>query len=287
VRAEYPKRGTRNVEWHTCPPGVIPKVGSTADGFEVERVEAAPQHDYTAGLGEQRRGIHCLAAPSLATRIQAHHPLFANKWQSQSSWPVGGRAGPSGFRRFRFSAKLRRSMPHDIHQAIAEDAAILQQDKQLNADAMYAIHEGDGIQGEVERAVDFAKHEFEARFLAAPERMALLERAQLAKGRHLSHVVHFGDQQLFAGATNYVCLLFPTKAGADACRWVRADNLPGGLNTFRAHEATWPASRLTPADWNFALDAGTTALEREIDARVYRLYGLTDDEIKLVEEMNR
>lgn len=30
--------------------------------------------------------------------------------------------------------------------------------------------------------------------------------------------------------------------------------------------------------------ADTTALEREIDARVYRLYGLTPDEIKLVED---
>jgi len=33
-----------------------------------------------------------------------------------------------------------------------------------------------------------------------------------------------------------------------------------------------------------APSADTSALEREIDARVYRLYGLTADEIKLVEE---
>jgi adenine-specific DNA-methyltransferase len=30
--------------------------------------------------------------------------------------------------------------------------------------------------------------------------------------------------------------------------------------------------------------ADTSALEREIDERVYRLYGLTPDEIRLVEE---
>jgi len=36
-----------------------------------------------------------------------------------------------------------------------------------------------------------------------------------------------------------------------------------------------------------APDADTTALEREIDERVYRLYGLTADEIKLVEESAR
>lgn len=34
-------------------------------------------------------------------------------------------------------------------------------------------------------------------------------------------------------------------------------------------------------------DAGTIALEREIDERVNRLYGLTADEIKLVGESAR
>ncbi|MBU6400956.1 MAG: Eco57I restriction-modification methylase domain-containing protein [Verrucomicrobia bacterium] len=87
-------------------------------------------------------------------------------------------------------------------------------------------------------------------------------RAQLAKGRHLSHVVHFGDQQIFPGATNYVCLLFLAKEGADACRWVRADNLPDWLNTFRAPEATLPATRFTPAEWNFAVGIGAGLFEK-------------------------
>lgn len=33
--------------------------------------------------------------------------------------------------------------------------------------------------------------------------------------------------------------------------------------------------------------ADTTALEREIDARVYRLYGLTAEEIKIVEDASK
>jgi hypothetical protein len=33
--------------------------------------------------------------------------------------------------------------------------------------------------------------------------------------------------------------------------------------------------------------ADTAALEREIDERVYRLYGLTADEIKIVEEAGK
>ncbi len=78
-------------------------------------------------------------------------------------------------------------------------------------------------------------------------------RELLAQGRHLRHVVHFGDQQIFPGATNYVCLLFLAKAGADTCRWVRADDLPAWLATQRAPETALPAARLTPAEWNFAV----------------------------------
>ena len=33
-------------------------------------------------------------------------------------------------------------------------------------------------------------------------------RTIVAKGKHLSHVVHFGDQQVFDGPTTYTCLLF-------------------------------------------------------------------------------
>jgi hypothetical protein len=36
-------------------------------------------------------------------------------------------------------------------------------------------------------------------------------RGLIAQGKHLSHVVHFGDEQVFAGATTYTCLLFLDK----------------------------------------------------------------------------
>ena len=78
-------------------------------------------------------------------------------------------------------------------------------------------------------------------------------RELIGKGKHLRHVVHFGDQQIFPGATNYVCLLFLAKASAAECRWVRADSLPDWLATLRAPEAPLPASRLTAAEWNFAV----------------------------------
>ena len=78
-------------------------------------------------------------------------------------------------------------------------------------------------------------------------------RELLAKGKHLRYVVHCGDQQIFPGATNYVCLLFLAKGGTDECRWVRVDNLADWLVTLSAPEITLPATRITDAEWNFAV----------------------------------
>ena len=87
-------------------------------------------------------------------------------------------------------------------------------------------------------------------------------RALLANGKHLRHVVHFGDQQIFPGATNYVCLLFLAKAGANACRWVRADNLPAWLASFAGPERSLPAKQITPAEWNFAVGSSAGLFEK-------------------------
>jgi len=50
-------------------------------------------------------------------------------------------------------------------------------------------------------------------------------RGLIAEGRHLSQVVHFGDQQVFEGVTTYTCLLFLEKAGVDSCRVVKVHDL--------------------------------------------------------------
>ena len=78
-------------------------------------------------------------------------------------------------------------------------------------------------------------------------------RELIAAGRHLSHVVHFGDQQIFPGATNYVCLLFLSRAGAESCRFVRGDNLRLWLATFRGVEIEVPKRKISASDWNFSV----------------------------------
>ena len=87
-------------------------------------------------------------------------------------------------------------------------------------------------------------------------------RKLLADGKHLRHVVHFGDQQVFPGATNYVCLLFLAKGGAEQCRFARADNLRAWLADGLATEAAIPSSRVTDTEWNFAVGEGAGLFEK-------------------------
>ena len=84
----------------------------------------------------------------------------------------------------------------------------------------------------------------------------------ISRGKHLRHVVHFGDQQIFDGATNYVCLLFLAKDGTEFCRWVRVDDLPGWMQTFRADETELPATRVTASEWNFAVGKSSSVFEK-------------------------
>ena len=61
---------------------------------------------------------------------------------------------------------ILRERISDIHQTIGEDSAILEPDEQLNADAMYAIYEGDGkkleaIEDAMEAGVDLEVQEAE------------------------------------------------------------------------------------------------------------------------------
>ncbi len=87
-------------------------------------------------------------------------------------------------------------------------------------------------------------------------------RKLLAEGKHLRHVVHFGDQQVFPGATNYVCLLFLSKAGVEQCRFARTDDLPAWLAGGTVTAAPVAASRVTASEWNFAVGKGAALFEK-------------------------
>ena len=104
-------------------------------------------------------------------------------------------------------------------------------------------------------------------------------RGLVAQGKHLAQVVHFGDQQVFAGATTYTCLMFLDKAGRDECQLAKVDDLTAWRATGQATEGTIPAANITAAEWNFAVGKGAALFERlsempvklgDVTARMYQ-----------------
>ncbi len=104
-------------------------------------------------------------------------------------------------------------------------------------------------------------------------------RGIISEGRHLAHVVHFGDQQVFSGATTYTCLLFLDKAGASDCHFVKvADldswkgdatpssrSLSSGSESVSTTAGQISAKTITASEWNFAVGAGAATLRRVHD----------------------
>jgi adenine-specific DNA-methyltransferase len=87
-------------------------------------------------------------------------------------------------------------------------------------------------------------------------------RGLIAKGKHLRHVVHFGDQQVFFGATIYTCLLFLAKAGCNVCRFVLAHDLDAWKLKFEGEEGQFPAETITANVWNFTVGATSSVFQR-------------------------
>jgi len=84
----------------------------------------------------------------------------------------------------------------------------------------------------------------------------------LGKGKHLAEIVHFGDAQVFTGATTYTCLLFLDKAGADACRFTRVEDLEAWRQTGEGTEGAIPKTEITAAEWNFTVGRGAALFEK-------------------------
>ena len=93
-------------------------------------------------------------------------------------------------------------------------------------------------------------------------------RALIAEGKHLSHVVHFGDQQVFDGATTYTCLLFLDKSPVEECRFVKVDKLIAWRTTGIAGEGDMKAGKITSSEWNFTVGGGTVQRVHEIKTKL-------------------
>jgi hypothetical protein len=76
-------------------------------------------------------------------------------------------------------------------------------------------------------------------------------RTLIAEGRYLNEVVHFGHQQVFAGATTYTCLLFLRKTKNSSCHFVKVDDLELWRNTRTSLEGEIASENIGTNDWNF------------------------------------
>jgi len=87
-------------------------------------------------------------------------------------------------------------------------------------------------------------------------------RRLLSQGRCLADVVHFGDQQVFAGATTYTCLLFLNKSGTDTCRVSKVTDLNAWRRDGQAEAGAIPTASLGYGEWHFAIGRGADLFEK-------------------------
>ncbi|MDW8298527.1 MAG: Eco57I restriction-modification methylase domain-containing protein [Anaerolineae bacterium] len=87
-------------------------------------------------------------------------------------------------------------------------------------------------------------------------------RATLAAGKHVRHVVHFGDQQVFKGATTYTCLLFLSKQPQPTFTVERVSDLSAWRAEGAAQRGMLRADSLSAKEWHLNVGAATALFER-------------------------
>ena len=87
-------------------------------------------------------------------------------------------------------------------------------------------------------------------------------RKLIADGRHLAEIVHFGDQQVFAGASTYTCLLFLDKGGNDRFQYTSANDLLGWRTARQGIEGKIAAAAANQPEWSFVVGPGAALFER-------------------------
>ena len=87
-------------------------------------------------------------------------------------------------------------------------------------------------------------------------------RALIAKGQHIFKIVHFGNQQVFVGATTYTCLLFLDKTARPECNFIKADNLSDWRIMELGIESTISSKNITESQWSFIVGKGAELFEK-------------------------
>jgi hypothetical protein len=100
-------------------------------------------------------------------------------------------------------------------------------------------------------------------------------REMIAAGRHLWHIVHFGAQQVFEGATTYTCLLFLNRSPSSRCFFAGVENLAAWRNTGAATEGRIKARDVTSDLWHFSVGPGAS-LSAKLSAMPHTMGEIAD-----------
>ncbi|MCK9409419.1 MAG: Eco57I restriction-modification methylase domain-containing protein [Bacteroidetes bacterium] len=114
----------------------------------------------------------------------------------------------------------------------------------------------------LERALAFLKHDGKLGYIV-PHKFFNSNygrplRGLLAKGNHVSKIVHFGDIQIFMGATTYTVLIFLEKRGANIIDVTKVDNIDNWIIGNGNTHGVMNTKELTSDTWSFTVgDAGS------------------------------
>jgi hypothetical protein len=87
-------------------------------------------------------------------------------------------------------------------------------------------------------------------------------RELISAGKHLSEVVHFGDEQVFAGASTYTALMFLDGSERDSFRFEKVDDLTAWRASGESLEGNVASERVVADEWNFVVGPGASLFER-------------------------
>ena len=89
-----------------------------------------------------------------------------------------------------------------------------------------------------------------------------LLRGLIARGKHLSKVVNFGDQQVFENATTYTCLMFLHKSSLDIATIVKVSNLEKWRNGNEEEVGKGSLTSHGDTEWNFSIGKSKIIIEK-------------------------
>jgi hypothetical protein len=97
----------------------------------------------------------------------------------------------------------------------------------------------------------------------------------IARGRHLSQVVHFGAEQVFDGPTTYTCILLLRKSATETFKFAKVGDLAAWRLAGTAVEGLVESSQVTRSAWHFSVGRGA-GLFAKMSAMPVRLGEVAD-----------